>query len=189
MIKTKQSASGEVQKQRRKLAIEAITDPDVGLIYPTEQFNQGCDVVWVLDLEGDDDIKGIGIFMFETKYYFFDGIVGNNKATDKAIKALEGLIKSGVFASCNVLFVGFILCTTIRQHQLVFDTKKGSSLQKIIKTLEEKKITVSLHHLNTEEWIRLLTPPLYFALRDISEGTEYAKPMGRFQKISQHMQK
>ena len=160
--------------------MKAITNADVGLIYPKEQYNPGCDVVWVLDLFNGGK-NSIGIFFFELKYYFHANTYSNEAATKKVINALDGLIKSGVLETCKVSCVYFIMCTTIKQHRLEYIQEP--KLQNLISTLLTKDITVNLHHVNTkEEWIHLLTPPLYYDLPDVSEDTDYSR-------IPQHMQK
>jgi len=165
-------ASKRIQEERNFIAINAITDRDVGLIYPTEQYNPGCDVVWVLHFEQGE---GIGIFMFETKYYAHGSKLNSKAASEKAFLSLNGLLLSGVLEKCKVLFVAFILCITAKDHSLQFDLSEGTKLRKAINALERKSIIVSLHHLCTEEeWIRLLTPPLYYAMPDVSEGTTFA---------------
>ena len=79
------------------------------------------------------------------------------------------------------MFTSFIMCTTIKQHRLEYIQEP--KLQNLISTLLTKDITVNLHHVNTkEEWIHLLTPPLYYASPDVSEDTDYSR-------IPQHMQK
>ena len=74
-----------------------------------------------------------------------------------------------------MLFVAFILCITAEDHSLQYDTFAETKLAKVIERLERKSIIVSLHRLCTEEeWIGLLTPPLYYAMPDVSEGTKFA---------------
>ena len=97
--------------------------------------------------------------------------MSNKDAIDEACLALEGLLSSGILDKCTVSCVTYIMCTTTTHSTLQYDTSPGTKLHGAIAQLAKKSVTVNLHHLCTEkEWMHLFTPPLYYALPDVSEG-------------------
>ena len=167
------------QEERRKAAIVI---QNHGIIYPTSSGNAGCDIILVVDLvSSDGKSKGCTLVILETKYYDGGTYLDAHVPSAKACMVLECLLdRKKPLDNCNVSHVLFTLCST-KKYGVLYDTsfiRKHStcSLGKCITRLSAQDISVSLHCVSTaEHWMNLVTPPLYYAIPDIDEGSHHSK--------------
>ncbi|KAL5463147.1 hypothetical protein EMCRGX_G032023 [Ephydatia muelleri] len=161
-----EKANLTLKDDRKRNAIDAVQRH--GIIHPICLMNRGCDVILVLDFK--DQNKGITLVFFETKYFYHGSSLKRITPAQKAYHVFEGLLdRSEPLGKCKVSPVCFTLCLTSGK-EVKYDLKykkykNGPTLNELIEQLGKKGISVSLHSVTTiEEWMHLITPPLFYAL-------------------------